>query len=114
MLAARNRGPRTGHALTRGRHLQRSRMRDQLPLLPSHGPRQPGRSHQTRLADPFGQEAEGRVTKHLVQFSTGAASAEVAWRVVAEHGSDDVVLLTADTLVEDADNWRFAEEIVAC
>lgn len=49
--------------------------------------------------------------KHLVQFSTGAASAEVAWRVVAEHGADDVVLLTADTLVEDEDNWRFAQEV---
>jgi hypothetical protein len=51
--------------------------------------------------------------KHLVQFSTGAASAEVAWRVVAEHGPGDVVLLTADTLAEDADNWRFAREVVA-
>ncbi len=49
--------------------------------------------------------------KHLVQFSTGAASAEVAWRVVAEHGTDDVVLLTADTLAEDEDNWRFAREV---
>ena len=49
--------------------------------------------------------------KHLVQFSTGAASAEVAWRVVAEHGAADVVLLTADTLVEDEDNWRFAKEV---
>jgi hypothetical protein len=53
------------------------------------------------------------VTKHLVQFSTGAASAEVAWRVVEQYGPGDVVLLTADTLVEDADNWRFAEQVVA-
>ena len=51
--------------------------------------------------------------KHLVQFSTGAASAEVAWRIVEQHGPGDVVLLTADTLAEDADNWRFAEEVVA-
>ena len=51
--------------------------------------------------------------KHLVQFSTGAASAEVAWRVVQEHGPADVVLLTADTLVEDEDNWRFATEVAA-
>ena len=50
--------------------------------------------------------------KHLVQFSTGAGSAEVAWRVVAEHGVADTVLLTADTLVEDEDNWRFAQEVV--
>lgn len=51
--------------------------------------------------------------KHLVQFSTGAASAEVAWRVVQEHGPDDVFLLTADTLAEDEDNWRFASEVQA-
>jgi hypothetical protein len=51
--------------------------------------------------------------KHLIQFSTGAASAEVAWRVAAEQGMDDVVLLTADTLVEDEDNWRFAGEVAA-
>lgn len=50
--------------------------------------------------------------KHLVQFSTGAASAEVAWRVVAEYGADAVTLLTADTMVEDADNWRFAQQVV--
>ena len=49
--------------------------------------------------------------KHLVQFSTGVASAEVAWRLVAEHGPADVVLLTADTRVEDEDNWRFGREV---
>lgn len=51
--------------------------------------------------------------KHLVQFSTGAGSAEVAWRVVAEHGAENTVLLTADTRVEDSDNWRFAREVAA-
>lgn len=49
--------------------------------------------------------------KHVVQYSTGAASAEVAWRVVDQHGPDDVVLLTADTRAEDDDNWRFAREV---
>lgn len=49
--------------------------------------------------------------KHLVQFSTGAASAEVAQRAVDEYGPGDVVLLSADTLVEDPDNWRFADEV---
>lgn len=49
--------------------------------------------------------------KHLVQYSTGAGSAEVAWRVVDEHGPQAVTLLTADTKVEDADNWRFAREV---
>jgi len=49
--------------------------------------------------------------KHLIQFSTGVASAEVAWRVVAEHGAENVVLLTADTRAEDEDNWRFGREV---
>ena len=50
--------------------------------------------------------------KHLVQFSTGTTSAEVAWRVVAEHGAQNVTLLTADTCKEDEDNWRFARQVV--
>lgn len=50
--------------------------------------------------------------RHLVQFSTGAASAEVAWRVVDKHGAAAVTLLTADTLAEDEDNWRFAQAVV--
>lgn len=50
--------------------------------------------------------------KHIVQFSTGLASAEIAWRLVQEHGPKDVTLLTADTRVEDEDNWRFAREVV--
>jgi hypothetical protein len=32
--------------------------------------------------------------------------------VVEEFGPENVVLLTADTLVEDQDNWRFATEVV--
>lgn len=52
-------------------------------------------------------------TTYVVQFSTGAGSAEVAWRMVKKHGVDSVHLLTADTLVEDEDNWRFAREVVA-
>lgn len=53
------------------------------------------------------------MTIHLVQFSTGLGSAEVARRVIAEHGIENVRLLTANTLVEDDDNWRFADEAVA-
>lgn len=49
---------------------------------------------------------------HVVQFSTGIGSAEVLRRVVAEHGTKDVCALTADTLVEDEDNWRFAREVI--
>lgn len=50
------------------------------------------------------------VTTHLVQFSTGLGSAEVARRVVEAYGVNNVHLLTADTLAEDDDNWRFARE----
>lgn len=48
----------------------------------------------------------------IVQFSTGVASAEVAMREVDTHGPAGVLLLTADTRVEDPDNWRFAHEVV--
>lgn len=51
------------------------------------------------------------MTTHLVQYSTGVASAEVAWRLVDRYGAASVVLLTADTLAEDPDNWRFAREV---
>lgn len=47
----------------------------------------------------------------VVQFSTGVGSAEVAYRAVGSY--EQVVLLTADTTIEDEDNWRFAREVVA-
>jgi hypothetical protein len=43
--------------------------------------------------------------KHVVQFSTGAGSAEVAFRVLDANYPRDTVLITADTRVEDPDNW---------
>jgi hypothetical protein len=49
----------------------------------------------------------------LVQFSTGAGSAEVAARAVERYGAEGVLLLTADTRAEDPDNWRFAREVHA-
>lgn len=52
------------------------------------------------------------MSRHIVQFSTGAGSAEVAYRVAARCGIDNLTLLTADTRVEDDDNWRFAREVV--
>lgn len=52
------------------------------------------------------------MAKHVVQFSTGAGSAEVAYRVAAIYGVERLTLLTADTHVEDDDNWRFAREVV--
>ncbi len=53
----------------------------------------------------------GSLMKHVVQYSTGAGSAEVAWRVVDKYGAENTVLLSADTKVEDEDNWRFAKEV---
>lgn len=54
------------------------------------------------------------MTNHLVQFSTGAGSSAVAFLVdELSAPADRLVLITADTLVEDADNWRFAEQVVA-
>lgn len=49
--------------------------------------------------------------KHIVQYSTGLASAEVARRLVEAHGPATVVCLTADTGAEDPDNWRFARQV---
>lgn len=58
--------------------------------------------------------SEGSGLVHLVQFSTGLGSAEVAVRVYnARAEGDRVVLLTGDTLIEDEDNWRFAQEVIA-
>ena len=50
--------------------------------------------------------------KRVVQFSTGIGSAEVLRRVVAEHVRKDTVALSADTLIEDDDNWRFARDVI--
>lgn len=47
----------------------------------------------------------------LVQFSTGAGSAEVAVRCIEQYGLEQVHLISADTAVEDDDNWRFADEV---
>jgi hypothetical protein len=48
------------------------------------------------------------VTRHIVQFSGGIGSFAAALRVASTHGIDDLVLLAADTQVEDPDLWRFA------
>lgn len=48
--------------------------------------------------------------KHLVMFSGGACSWAAAKRVVERHGSDGVVLLFADTKMEDEDLYRFLDE----
>lgn len=50
---------------------------------------------------------------HVVMFSGGVGSWAAAKRVAAQHGTADLVLLFADTLIEDADLYRFLEEAAA-
>lgn len=48
--------------------------------------------------------------KRVVMFSGGIGSWAAARRVKAEHGTDEMILLFADTMMEDADLYRFIEE----
>jgi hypothetical protein len=50
------------------------------------------------------------MTTHIVQFSGGIGSWAATQRVVAEHGTDNLVLLVAETRVEDPDLWRFVRD----
>ena len=47
--------------------------------------------------------------KHVVMFSGGVGSCMTAKRVAEAHGSDDTILLFADTMMEDEDLYRFLE-----
>lgn len=47
---------------------------------------------------------------HIVSFSGGACSFWAAHRVVQEHGTGNVTLLFADTLMEDEDLYRFNKD----
>lgn len=47
---------------------------------------------------------------HVVQFSGGIASWAAAQRVASRHGSENLILLIADTHAEDPDLWRFADD----
>ncbi len=47
---------------------------------------------------------------HIVNFSGGIGSWAAAKRVVAKHGKENTVLLFADTMMEDADTYRFLNE----
>lgn len=48
--------------------------------------------------------------KHVVFFSGGVASWAAARRVADEYGTDDLVLLFTDTLIEDPDLYRFLRQ----
>lgn len=50
------------------------------------------------------------MTRHVVMFSGGVGSWVAAKRVAEEHGTEDLTLLFADTLIEDADTYRFLRE----
>jgi hypothetical protein len=50
------------------------------------------------------------MTLHVVQYSGGIGSWAATQCVIAEHGTDHLVLLTADTRVEDPDLWRFVRD----
>jgi hypothetical protein len=52
-------------------------------------------------------------TLHVVNFSGGLCSFWAAHRVVQRHGKDNVVLLFADTLIEDEDLYAFNESAAA-
>jgi hypothetical protein len=49
--------------------------------------------------------------KRVVMYSGGITSWAVAYRLVKEHGTDDLVLLFADTLAEDEDLYRFNADV---
>ena len=48
--------------------------------------------------------------RHVVMFSGGIGSWATARRVADTHGTDTLTLLFADTLVEDADTYRFLRD----
>lgn len=50
---------------------------------------------------------------HVVSFSGGIGSWAAAKRVAATHGTDDLVLVFTDTMIEDPDLYRFIEEAAA-
>ncbi len=64
------------------------------------------------MAGQLGGAAREAQVSHVVQFSTGIGSAEVLRRVIEREGRENVVALTADTLQEDDDNWRFARAVI--
>lgn len=51
--------------------------------------------------------------QHLVSFSGGLCSWAAAKRVVERHGTEGVVLLFADTKIEDEDLYRFLRDATA-
>ncbi|MYW46353.1 hypothetical protein [Streptomyces sp. SID161] len=53
------------------------------------------------------------MTHHVVMWSGGITSWATARQVIAEHGTDNVTLLFADTLIEDEDLYAFNDQASA-
>lgn len=53
------------------------------------------------------------MTKHIIMYSGGIGSWAAAKRVSQKYGNGNLVLLFADTLIEDEDLYRFLEESAA-
>ncbi len=51
--------------------------------------------------------------KHIVFYSGGIVSWMTAKRVIEKYGKENVILLFADTLIEDVDLYRFIDDTVA-
>jgi hypothetical protein len=69
-------------------------------------------SNQTETEADTGCSLE-RMVRHLVMFSGGVGSWAAAKRVAAKYGTENMVLLFADTMMEDEDLYRFLDEAVA-
>ncbi len=51
------------------------------------------------------------MTTHVVQYSGGIGSWAATQRIIAAHGTDNLVLLVlADTRAEDPELWRFVHD----
>lgn len=50
--------------------------------------------------------------KHIISYSGGVGSAMTAQLVCKDYGADNVLMLFADTLVEDKDLYRFNAQVV--
>lgn len=59
------------------------------------------------------QPYRGNAVRYVVQYSGGAGSYEAARRIIEREGRNGVVLLFADTLIEDASLYRFLDETSA-
>ncbi len=51
--------------------------------------------------------------RHVIMYSSGIGSWAAAKRVAEQRGTENLILLFADTLIEDEDNYRFLEESAA-